>query len=417
MMFLDPSNAMSHGLMFVARQREREVATKGVTSTRLPPPTNGMEKRKANHSAKDTAAIQTLIEEAMKLQEELIHGLSLRIHHTAQLADRMQGEGGDAEQHLVCVSMRKLKVVQQEYIQALFCKRALETLSEHHEYGLVTLKGVEKEIRAITMCNESNKKSTKTTASKWSDDELLLQLKKRKFFPILRIEDGSVAFGWTDIPPFCNHNVARQRAMEVATKGFTKIHIPMGYEKIENPCTDAVLLISQAEQHVVEFNKQLHKLNLQIHLLVKAATGSLEHGNSVEACLRMKEMESIQAEYLAILKVLEGIKVLVSDIQHGVIDLNLGSQTLEDICDLSNSNVEAEEDLGDEEYLSRLEEKQFYPRLFSLVGGEGVRIFYRATAPDKKGASAPKSIEEAPNKTRVSFQMHQPRREMVSRVA
>ncbi|KAL3927429.1 MAG: hypothetical protein SGBAC_013091 [Bacillariaceae sp.] len=365
------------------RQREREIAAKGASN--IPRPTNAGHIRKLNHDE-----VRRKILEAKKQQEFLIHGLSVRIHHASQLAEKVKGGDDEEESLAFCVStMRKLKTIQQEYIQSIFVRRALEALIEHHEQGLVSLKGLGKDIKVIKTIGSSadSKKKAYIAATKWSDDELLMQLKKRKFFPIAKIKDSPVVVGWTDIPPFCNHNVAYQRSMEVAVRGFTNISIPTGYEKKQSPsCAESILLVSQAQQKSEEFRRELRNFDLKIHLLVKAATACLENNgdNTTEACMRMKEMDTIQAEYLATLKVMEGLKAFELHILHGIVDLSLASENLADLCALSKTNLEIEE-RGDEEHLARLEEKQFYPKLFPLVGGRGARVFYSPTAPEMRG--------------------------------
>merc|ERR1712150_3549 len=116
-----------------------------------------------------------------------------------------------------------------------------------------------------------------------TDDDLLAQLRHKKFFPMLTA-DGIT---YSDTPPFTHKSVAQERAKQIASHGWSSIAIPTGYTKSEKPSWAALSALKLAQNAVAEQDNLLHGLSIRIYHTTKHAEKLLEENDSAAAAANM----------------------------------------------------------------------------------------------------------------------------------
>ena len=103
-MFSDTSQSIQFGHEFVLHQRTRDIATKGFSTIALPKPSGKPPKQEKIQPCIDK------IHDALYDQEDYVTGLSVRIHHTSRLMDRLNGR----DDKMAIATMQKVKSIQHE---------------------------------------------------------------------------------------------------------------------------------------------------------------------------------------------------------------------------------------------------------------------------------------------------------------
>ncbi|KAL3933951.1 MAG: hypothetical protein SGBAC_010180 [Bacillariaceae sp.] len=407
-LFSSNSDSKEFNVHILVRQRELEMVRKGFTAIGLPE--NAV---KVDELNSDLIAVKNLIEKEIKKQADLLHGLTIRIYHNAQLAHvKLKTEEFT---FLSCVTMRKVKAIQQEYTEALLVMKGLEAFQNHLQYGLVNAKTATRDIGAIKGVHGSPKNGAKKPRGRrhlHSDESLMKQLKKKEFFPILLAQgDGTATFSYSDTAPFCNHAVAFQRTKEITAEGFSMIKLPSGYSKIANPslelCKATFLLeTAQSDQELA-----LQRYIVKLQVAVDIAERYFIAGHEKLAAKGMRKVKIIQQEYIHILRQREALKDFENSLQYGLLNLETIEDDLKEIKTFPCPKQPCTD--SDEDLVSQLMDQKFFPMLFPLLGG-GVNIHYSENPP-KPSTSIPKSQSSpiiaappkrlsAPNIRRLSMQ-------------
>ncbi|CAJ1948615.1 unnamed protein product [Cylindrotheca closterium] len=387
----------------LVRQREHEIVRKGFTTIELPQNVDKLEELNS-----DLLSVKRLVDKQIAKQANLLHGLSIRIYHNTQLAHvKLRSEEFT---FLSCMTMRKVKAAQHEYMEALLILKGLEAFRTHLSYGLVNAKTATRDLAAIQGAHGSPKAGTvrkpKGRRSSYSDESLMKQLKKKEFFPILETQpDGTALFIYSDTAPFCNHAVALHRTKEIATEGYSMVKLPSGYSKLNNPCAEtkhAFGLVQQARQDQVLALKR-HVVKLQV--AVDIAERYFIAGHERLSAKGMKKVKFIQQEYLHILRLIEAFKAFEGHLQYGFMNLDTIEDDIEEIKSVPSSKTPCTE--CDEDLVTQLMDQKFFPMLFPLLGG-GVKIHYSHNPPkDRSSPSSPNSNSQdsrpsIPNARRLS---------------
>jgi plasmid rolling circle replication initiator protein Rep len=209
-MFSDATHAIAFGKQFAFQQRAKEIATKGFSKTQIP---------KARHKkppAKDLDPVLNKILYAIEEQEEILHGLSIRIYHSARLATKLVKNNPKT----AASTMRKVKSIQQEYVHVLRVKAGTKAYQKHVTLGLQDLKDVEKNLEGLKNCFWNKKETTAT------DDALIAQLETEKLFPVMDSQ-GKISF--SKDPSFISGSVTSSEAF--STTSSTGFSVPISPAK------------------------------------------------------------------------------------------------------------------------------------------------------------------------------------------
>ncbi|KAL3933952.1 MAG: hypothetical protein SGBAC_010181 [Bacillariaceae sp.] len=168
---------MAFGKQMILMQRVKDISTRGSSKIAIP-------KTGKTPAADKLHTELPKVEIALLEQEELLRAFSLRISHTARLAERLLKNGDTT---MTVATMRKIKSIQQEYVHVL---RVVAALKEYETYigaGLLSMKNVSKDIETILSAHWNTK------PAKCNDTEVLSQVAAKQFFPTMNAS-GAIAF-------------------------------------------------------------------------------------------------------------------------------------------------------------------------------------------------------------------------------
>mmetsp|Transcript_19146 Transcript_19146/g.47336 ORF Transcript_19146/g.47336 Transcript_19146/m.47336 type:complete len:223 (+) Transcript_19146:113-781(+) len=175
-MFSDTSRSMQFGHEFVLQQRVRDIAAKGFSTISIP------KAGKKPPASKVEPAVM-LINDAIDHQEDYLGGLSIRIHHTVRLMERLYGK----DDKMAVSTMQKVKSIQHEYVHVLRVIAAMKAYEKHIKLGLVSLKNVKKTLKETENVPWKNKPST---AGK---DAMVVMFEEKRYFPVMS-SGGKIGF-------------------------------------------------------------------------------------------------------------------------------------------------------------------------------------------------------------------------------
>lgn len=175
----------SFRLRFVAKQRTIEIATNGWSDIVLPKQPKAKRSTLLQGADKHYDAATLLITNALKELQAARHGIEVKIHHDARMAEKriMRRDVPGA-----CLSMRKVMTAQFEYVHVIKRIAAIMALHYNLENSFAKATGVEHSINKILSIRESYRPID------FDDDLALDRLENGYFFPILDTETGTITF-------------------------------------------------------------------------------------------------------------------------------------------------------------------------------------------------------------------------------
>lgn len=168
---IQESQSMPFGKQLILMQRVKDIATKGSSLVAIPKAAN-----KDPPSIYKLPTVLPTIANAIFEQQDMLRGLSLRINHTARVADRLFQKGDTT---MTVATMRKVMSIQQEYVHVLRVVAALKEYETYVKTGLLGTKNVSKDIEAIKSAPWNSKPPN------YNDTEVLSQVAAKQFFPIM----------------------------------------------------------------------------------------------------------------------------------------------------------------------------------------------------------------------------------------
>lgn len=353
---------------FAARQREKEIASKGFSSIKTPKKMTRLKKL-----PKDMVRVKASVEALIAEQDNLLRGISNRIHHRAQLALRRLKY---KDTGFALSAMRSIVEQQHEYIQISILKRALQVYLLNIACGLASSKNAKKDMKAIRHAHSSAKKPE---IPQYSEEMLLTRLQHKYLFPLIHFNEGSAYHVvYSDTPPFCNQDVAQERAKEIASRGFSKINLPTGYVRREKPTSRMVPAIRLVKLCIQEQEAALSKLIFRIQEIAQGAIRHALEDRIEDAATEMRAIRELQYAFLHHSQVIEGVKAYEDHLMHDLMDVSNAKQDLDDIKSIPPRYRPTEE--TETELLTYLNDRKFFPRLFPLLGG-GVKVHFSASPP------------------------------------
>ncbi|CAJ1956779.1 unnamed protein product [Cylindrotheca closterium] len=394
-MFMDKSDPLNFGEQFAARQREQDIASKGFSTIKAPKKMTKLKKL-----PKDMLHMKAHLEKDIEEQDSLLRGISNRIHHRSNLALRKLKF---QDKTFPSSAMKSIMEQQQEYIQITVLRRALQTYLLNVMCGLATSKKFKKDYKAIRTAHAS---APKPPMPEYTDEYLLARLKRKDLFPLVHFNEGSpYHVTYSDTPPFCNHDVARERAKEIAARGFSNIDIPTGYVKREKPTMKMVPTIRLIRASIHEQEDALQRLVTRIQQVAQDAVQNALEGHTQDAAEEMRAIRELQHAYLHHCQIIEGFKAYENHLMYGLLDISNAEKDLDDIKSIPPSYRPAEE--SDENMLQYLDDRKFFPKFFPHLGGKGVNIHFSEVPPlpinkkswDTKSTASRTSASTAETKT------------------
>ena len=177
---------------------------------------------------------------------------------------------------------------------------------------------------------------------------------------------------------------AQQRARDIATKGYSRIQVPptregskrsMGLQEKANSERKLGQNFSQLHDALEEEEKKLYELSFRLQHLSKLAKARLENNKLDAAAASMRKVTAFQQEYVHILRVMEGIKVLEFNLERGLLKSCDVSKCLTSVL---NAPWKSTSQKSDEELVRRLEEGKIFP---ILSGDSTGAVYFISTSP------------------------------------
>ncbi|KAL3926883.1 MAG: hypothetical protein SGBAC_013299 [Bacillariaceae sp.] len=173
-------------LRSVAKQRALQDESDGVSCSTVQPTTKASSFNSFDREAKHYVTATLLIAKTLKEEQASRHALEFKIHHDARMAEQRLIRGND---RAACLSMARVVKAQLEYVRILQRVAAITTLRYSLDNQLVEGKQARKYLNEILSKPVGDSRQTEL-----DETELLDQLERGDFFPILNIETGAITF-------------------------------------------------------------------------------------------------------------------------------------------------------------------------------------------------------------------------------